>query len=501
MVHDQLPQTENRILSCARSGELVDLRFGGTEHDPVNGASWDGIRVVSADLLIELLTGERTPQVGHIRAIKIQGARIIGSLDLEAHSLGCPLQLRGCYFDEPVNFDGTNAPSIRLSECSVPALSADQLHTIGNLDLNDGFTTHGHVSLLGAHIGGNLNLAGAHLLNPGGYAMLADGLTVDQSIFCQELETEGEIRLLGAHIKSTFEFNGALLNNPDGHALNADRLTVDQSLFCREGFKAQGEVRLLGAQIGDMLQFSEATLNNGGGDDSDLLALDLEGAKAGHLILRPECPPIGTIDLTNARVGLFDDTSATWPRSIRLRGFTYETLENSRGNTRKIERQNIAERLHWLQLNEDGYNPQIYDQLAAVYRSAGQTDAARRVSVAKQLRSRSLFNPLNWLLYITVGYGYRPWQAGYWLAALTSLGWWIFTNAYPEHMTQAPSKAPVFNAAAYSLDVLLPVLDLGQEKAWIPHGPAQYWSWMLSVAGWVLTTAVVAGMTGAFKRE
>jgi hypothetical protein len=54
---------------------------------------------------------------------------------------------------------------------------------------------------------------------------------------------------------------------------------------------------------------------------------------------------------------------------------------------------------------------------------------------------------------------------------------------------------------AYTLDVLLPIVDLGQEKAWYPQDSARVWTWVLTGAGWVLTTTVVAGLTNALKRD
>jgi hypothetical protein len=77
----------------------------------------------------------------------------------------------------------------------------------------------------------------------------------------------------------------------------------------------------------------------------------------------------------------------------------------------------------------------------------------------------------------------------------------VFTRAYPHHMIQATPKAPAFHALAYTLDVLLPIVDLGQEKARIPQDWAQAWAWFLIAAGWFLTTAAVAGLTGLFKRD
>jgi hypothetical protein len=50
------------------------------------------------------------------------------------------------------------------------------------------------------------------------------------------------------------------------------------------------------------------------------------------------------------------------------------------------------------------------------------------------------------------------------------------------------------------LDVLLPIVDLGQQKAWQPQGLALYTSWTLIAAGWLLATTVVAGLTGLIKR-
>ena len=48
---------------------------------------------------------------------------------------------------------------------------------------------------------------------------------------------------------------------------------------------------------------------------------------------------------------------------------------------------------------------------------------------------------------------------------------------------------------------MLPIVSLGQKNAWQPQGSALYWSWALTGAGWVLTTAVVAGLTGILKRN
>jgi hypothetical protein len=46
-----------------------------------------------------------------------------------------------------------------------------------------------------------------------------------------------------------------------------------------------------------------------------------------------------------------------------------------------------------------------------------------------------------------------------------------------------------------------PIVNLGQEGGWVPHRWAAVAYWALILVGWVLTTAVVAGLTGVLKRD
>jgi hypothetical protein len=76
-------------------GALVDLRISGQPdlNDPLQGDTWGKDRQIWAQLLIELLTGVIKPKDGQTRALRVRGARITGSLDLEAAELLCPLSL------------------------------------------------------------------------------------------------------------------------------------------------------------------------------------------------------------------------------------------------------------------------------------------------------------------------------------------------------------------------------------------------------------------------
>jgi hypothetical protein len=433
------------------------------------------------------------------------------------------------------------------------ALDAEQLTVAQSMFCGTGFTAQGQVRLLGANIGGQLVCDGGRFLNPGGYALDGEQLTVAQSMFCRgepgaRFVARGEVRLLGANIGGQLNCDGGRFLNPNGHALHGEQLTVTQSMFCRNGFVARGAVNLLGADIGGQLDCEGGLLANRNGralngkgltvaqgmfcrkefvargeinllganiggelncDDGRFskpggCALNMEGAKASALYLRPASSSSGDVSLANAQVGRLHDDPASWPATakLQLRGFVYESLENGAVKDR------VRGRRAWLRRAPGRFNPQPYEQLAAVYRRDGDEQAARRVAIAKQWRRREVLGPLgkawNWLLYVLVGYGYRTWLAGLWLLGLLLAGTAVFASAHDhQQLTEAKGARELqhFNPLMYTLDVLLPIVDLGQQGGWVPHRGAAVWFWVLTLAGWVLTTAVVAGLTGVLKRD
>ena len=85
------------------------------------------------------------------------------------------------------------------------------------------------------------------------------------------------------------------------------------------------------------------------------------------------------------------------------------------------------------------------------------------------------------------------------LALLLATGSAIFTAAPPPPLQ--PGAAPHFNPVAYTLDLLLPVVDLGQKHAFNPAGAEQWLSYLLTAAGWVLATTIAAGAARVLSRR
>src|SRR6266536_2200521 len=294
------PGPEHQIEAAAATGDLVDLRTGTPQHDdPANGVDWDAARTVGAGLLASLLTASGKPDASRHRAIKIRGARITGSLDLQGLILACPLLLQDCHIDQPVDLSDSTAPSISLSGCHVPALAAGHLSTSGNLRLSDGFTAHNWVDLTYARIGGLLDFCKARL--DGG--LWASGLTVGQSLDCRNFSVTGSMNLTSASIRLQVNLGGATLDNPGGRALDAGGLSVGAGLLCRKAqdtgtrFTARGEVFLTRSRIGSQLDLSGAVLANERGQ-----ALTATGVTAeGGMVCGEEFTARGEVNLAGAR--------------------------------------------------------------------------------------------------------------------------------------------------------------------------------------------------------
>jgi hypothetical protein len=494
-------QGEVRLVGAHITGQMI-LNGAVLESGAGNALLADGLTVTQHMHCTEGFTARGK--------VKLTGAHIGGELGFRGAALenrdGIALHADGLAVDQDMLCDEgfTATGEVELAGAHIGgclsfrratlnnekgrALFAGRLTVEQTMYCDEGFTAYGEVLLAGAHIAGQLGLRRATLENQGGSALNADGLTVDRGMHCDSgFTAHGGVLLRNAHIGEELTFNGAILENQNDLALNASRLTVDGDVLCQGDFTARGELRLEDAHIAGQLGFAGATLLNPGG-----LVLDLEGAGIGTLFL-PDTKPDGAIDVSGTTVEALDDVETGWPDMLFLRGFIYGSLLNQHIDS--------GARLRWLTLQPGRFDPQPYDQLADAYRRAGNGSWERKVLIAKERRRRRAYSPLSWLWYLTVGYGYRTWQALIWLAGLAVAGTVVYGQAYPAHMVAVAVHPPAFQPLIYALDVLVPVVGLGQKSAWQPAGTGLVWfSFGLTVAGWVLATAVAAGLSGVLKR-
>ncbi|GAA2398012.1 oxidoreductase [Actinomadura vinacea] len=536
---DELSPSELRLWEAFPRGETVDLSGGDrTLSDPSQSDRWGRERVVRAEVLVALLAGAVEPESGHVAALRLTGARIMGSLNLGHAQVTVPVALTGCSFDEAPHLYWTQMNSIHMMRCRLPGLVASGTRVDGHLWL-EGSTISGGLWLDGAHIAGILNMSGVQLHNPGGDALLADRLTVDANVYCdQGFSANGEVRLPGARVGGQLIFREARLHNPSGSALYASRLDVAANVFCDGGFTAKGSIRLRGARVGGYLSFVGAQLSAPEGmalnaDDlaveTDVYcsdgfradggvtfagaritgqlslrgahlnnpsgtALSLQRLQAEEVMLRPAEQVMGVTDLSYAKINVLRDDRTTWPERLQLDGLQYESLDPPLA---------ARHRLDWLRRDTDGYAPQPYERLAHMYRTLGLDADGRSVLLAKARDRRQTQSPLRklvgWLQDVLVGYGYRPFRAATWLLGLLAFGTIVFSLHKPGILNE--DDHPHFNAFFYTLDLLLPIGDLGQERVFAPKGIYQWIANLLVISGFILGLTVAAGATRSLSRE
>ena len=133
--------------------------------------------------------------------------------------------------------------------------------------------------------------------------------------------------------------------------------------------------------------------------------------------------------------------------------------------------------------------------------ASSHDNEARTIAVARhrrRRRSRPLLQRVwSYLEYAAIGYGYRPARALVWLIALTAVVAVVFASS-PPRPTQP--NGPPFQPVIYALDVVLPILDLHQEGAFVPLGATQWIAWTSSFPGWLLATTTLAGLTRRLTR-
>jgi hypothetical protein len=542
---DLLP-AERRLVE---NGALV-LDHGD---DPAGGADWPEDRTIRAPVLRDVLLADSPMRV------EVTGARITERLDLEGMTIARSVVLESCYFAARPNLRCAQLVSLALPGCRLPhGLQAGDCRLRGSLQLGYGFCAESEVILAGAVIGGAFVAAGGRFFNPGDDALFADGMSVDRGVFLNDgFEAEGTVRLLGARIRGELDCSGGVFRSPDRIALSADGIRVGRGVFLSDGFQALGEVRLIGAEIDGQLSceggrfaawdqalqmenvrvhgpvYLRAGFEVEGeltvlaaviegrfvfqGDVSNpgKLAVHLEAARVdGPVYLQPVRPLDGWVDLSFAQLGSLLDGPWAWHTGYELRGCRYKTIHSAwedHNRSRWLRKDSAVERrLAWLARNRSGYLPQVYDQLSEVYGAAGEEKHQRDVLVAKQRRRR---RELPWYgrlwnvaLDVLIGFGYRTGQALVPFVALLAVGWWYFAKAHDDGEILARSTAetmnvPPFRPLIYSLDQLVPVVNFGQRENWVATGDAQMLATIMVIAGWVLTTAIVAALTGLVRRN
>jgi hypothetical protein len=464
-------------------------------NDPSNASRWPPTRTIRAKLLRWLAADPQARQYVHPSGIGIGGAVIGGQLDLSYLTLNAPLTIISSAIPDGIDFSYAHLQGLDLSRDVTGPITGDRATIEGDIQLTGG--KYGPVS------GDRVTITGDLLLTGGDF---------------------GPVSLFRAEIGGSLDCSGGrFVGGID--PLSIVEATIRGDASFNNGFTTNGMVDLTLAQIGRGLSFKDAhfigTRVNGLNADRAMI----DGTFYWDSIVRT---PGTELNLTDARAAALWDDAASWPATgnLFIDDFVYGDISGGPGDAQS--------RLQWLARQPSGYRPQPYGQLAKVMRERGSDVGAVDVMMAKEDARRS---GLGWgarlwsrVLDATIGYGYRPIRALWWIFFFVALGSVLFGLGYRERAItptepaayeafvqngEPPRHYPPFNAIVYSLENFLPVVDLNQGTYWRPnprHGTGgrmralsgtllRWYLWVHILAGWIITPLLAAGLSGLVRPD
>lgn len=408
-----------------------------------------------------------------------------------------------------------------------------------DLFLCDGFEASGQIMLAGSQIGGMLGLWNCHLMATP-ISLQAGGISVAQHVMIKDgFVAEGAVVFAAAQVGGIFTCEKVF-----------DESAGDNPIYPAESLLPSGKIEM------KMLILDHAriqtTLKFQVGDSEDLELVSLRDAYA------REWDDQWAVGVKRYRWNRWNQRLFEWcskkseppnerAKKYLLSGFTYDSIGEHLGEVAHKDPLAIA---HWLyHADECRYDPQPYDQMAKVLETHGYEDAFREVIIAKRIERRrkgqlpAWMSFFDWLLLdVPVRYGYRPWRAIAWgaiICIVAALLFWlghsaglmvpadgdVLVNANEkkqEYVMSLPAagrdearQAPLmeflpegyaqFIPPTYALDLFLPIIDLGQERFWIPDATHSLglWLWVLKwfviLSGWYLTTLFISSFTGLLR--
>ena len=495
---EPLSAIEKRLVEHCARGEPLVVDKSRPEKPSIGNR-------IRADIIRFLLLGGDGENPVHENEVRVRGAWIEGTLNIQYAKCKVGLDARRCIFDNSIDAIESRIPALHLMGCSIPGLIADGIRVHGDVFLGDAF------------------------------------------------ESTGEVRLMSAEIGGDFSCRGGSFSSQDGDTISADRLKIKGSIFFNDGFSCKGEVRILRAEIGGVVSCIGGLFSNHGNS-----ALCLDGAEIkGTLFLRTGSFQ-GIIDLATASAATFNDTQVRYDEAVLiLDGFRYERI---------VGPTDAATRIEWLRRQRAdhlgaNFMPQPWEHLIRVLRDMGHPAEAAQIAMAKQKALRDarqigrreikpgirgwrlrldrgwiafssfLARRFHWLYGLVAGYGHRPMRIVWSMllvCAFCSLAYYAGRNSgligpsapvlqlserlkdcgaegipWTSPNCPMPPEYSTFQPFLYSVDVIIPFVDLHQESEWGPivagaHGETlwggralRWLLWFEIIFGWIASVMFV----------
>jgi hypothetical protein len=552
-------------LKATSAVRLLSAQIGGQLN--CNGASFDGKNG-------DALYFDRAVIKGNV--FLNNGFNAVGQVCLLGAQIGGQLNCNGASFDgkngDALSFDeaaiggsvllsdGFNAVGqVRLLGANIggqfnctgasfhgkhdDALAFDKAVIKNSVHLSDGFNAVGKVSLLGALIDGDLNCSDASFNGKSRDALSFERAVIKGNVLLRSnFKAMGKVTLVGAQIAGSLKCIDASFNGKGRFSLNASEVRIDGSLVL-----SNLELPLKKASFS---RAKVAVLN----DDEKAWDSDLD---------------------LNGFVYDFLDASAPVRATSRL-DWLNKQKTSAAGKDGKIGADSKFCPQPWRQLQhvlrEMGHTGEALEVGLAFERRLRLAGLIGQAPASWPKIGRLLYSLLARGLHsiygLLTGFGYRPmlllaWSLATWLTC-SGVYWWaavkegVFAPSNPivfqhaDYLSCSPDRENTwrklnpplvrsvpkeftgpgnwylcedlreeytgFSPMAFSLDVLLPLVDLQQEKDWAPMIPTpkagieeftafgwKYFTrlviWFQTLFGWMLSLLLVAIVSGLTRRK
>lgn len=418
------------------------------------------------------------------------------------------------------------------------ALVADGAVIKGDVFLDREFSAMGKVRLVGAQIGGSLGCHSAKFDGRDGAALSVDRAVIEGSVFLKEgFAAMGKVQMKNTHIGGNLECIDAKFDGKDGDALLAEGMVVKGTFCFRNLASLVNAISLASSHVGRLMDDKESW---GKG-------LYLDGFTYDSIV--SDAPTDAATRLAwldkqyQIHSGFNGDGTDFKPQPWRQLAKVLREM----GHTEDARQVSIAFEHRLRKANLIGQTPKEWSKPRSwLYRKTSRGG--------------------HWLFWVFTGYGYRPlrllgWMLGVWLFCAV-IYWYaaagqgvfapsnplVFQNpnyavCAPGYVAPTPQSASTaspaiqgagnwylceklpeeysgFSPLAYSLDVILPLVDLQQESSWSPLIPTPKgvwyqelfsifdWKhftrlvlWFEILFGWVSSLLLVAVVSGLTKRR
>lgn len=256
---------EAEIVAACGAGEVLECADGTTRR-PVEAA------------LLRRCCDEMSGQV-HRHGIRVREAAIVGPLDLSGLDVRFPVIFEDCEFDSPVSIEGAQLFEIGVIGCArLPGLAANGVRIRRDLDLSRTLVTgalwtsastskRSAVWLCESEIGGRLLCVDTVIDGGAERAIQADSMCTGGNVrLLHKFTAHGEVRLIGARIGGSLDLTGANFESPlTGLALDLGEVVIEGSVFLIDDKSGRrplirGRVDMGRARVGGQFLVRNATL-------------------------------------------------------------------------------------------------------------------------------------------------------------------------------------------------------------------------------------------------